>query len=404
MVRINSYRGRTTALKEVCLLNAVRLTCGRWFTGEAKVLSARVSTPWVWATAATRAGQAALPVIVTIIPGTMSDEQIVAVPDARGSTRWWRICSVGMAGLQLLGLVLSYTRTPLVGLAVPPDFPLPEGYVRHHQVTDDGQDMILTGDANFVFGEALAFLAWLMPQSHWVTIYRKSLRRAGAAPMLLPLRLDRNIPAEGPPLAPVCSMPDTGMMCSVRRHAGERVGRDVADAIARGLDGVHFHRRQFGQDVGGVLQLRPVQLHVLARREVTVAAVVAAGDVGDPAQLAAGEHAVGHGDAQHGRIALHIEAVLQAQRAELVLAQLAGEVTGGLVTELRDAVVDNSLVVRIVTIHFWGNSTWFSSDRKNSRGISIGKMEIPDGIYQKYCYEDADGWQRMHAGQAVQGT
>lgn len=31
------------------------------------------------------------------------------------------------------------TRPPLVGLAVPEDFPLPEGYVRHHQATDDGQ-------------------------------------------------------------------------------------------------------------------------------------------------------------------------------------------------------------------------------------------------------------------------
>ncbi|XLZ71306.1 hypothetical protein ABT364_04890 [Massilia sp. SR12] len=31
------------------------------------------------------------------------------------------------------------TSPPLVGLAVPKDFPLPEGYVRHHQVTDDGQ-------------------------------------------------------------------------------------------------------------------------------------------------------------------------------------------------------------------------------------------------------------------------
>lgn len=30
------------------------------------------------------------------------------------------------------------TRPPLVGLAVPEDFALPEGYVRHHQVTDDG--------------------------------------------------------------------------------------------------------------------------------------------------------------------------------------------------------------------------------------------------------------------------
>lgn len=31
------------------------------------------------------------------------------------------------------------TKPPLVGLAVPEDFPLPEGYVRHHQATDDGQ-------------------------------------------------------------------------------------------------------------------------------------------------------------------------------------------------------------------------------------------------------------------------
>jgi len=31
------------------------------------------------------------------------------------------------------------TRPPLVGLAVPEDFNLPEGYVRHHQATDDGQ-------------------------------------------------------------------------------------------------------------------------------------------------------------------------------------------------------------------------------------------------------------------------
>lgn len=31
------------------------------------------------------------------------------------------------------------TRPPLVGLAVPDDFALPPGYVRHHQATDDGQ-------------------------------------------------------------------------------------------------------------------------------------------------------------------------------------------------------------------------------------------------------------------------
>jgi len=31
------------------------------------------------------------------------------------------------------------TRPPLLGLAVPEDFPLPAGYVRHYQATDDGQ-------------------------------------------------------------------------------------------------------------------------------------------------------------------------------------------------------------------------------------------------------------------------
>jgi hypothetical protein len=31
------------------------------------------------------------------------------------------------------------TRPPLIGLAVPENFVLPEGYVRHYQATDDGQ-------------------------------------------------------------------------------------------------------------------------------------------------------------------------------------------------------------------------------------------------------------------------
>jgi hypothetical protein len=33
------------------------------------------------------------------------------------------------------------TDPPKVGLVVPEDFPLPEGYVRHYQVTDDGQPL-----------------------------------------------------------------------------------------------------------------------------------------------------------------------------------------------------------------------------------------------------------------------
>jgi hypothetical protein len=89
--------------------------------------------------------------------------------------------------------------------------------------TDDGQEMILTGDAVMTIGEGVALLAWLLPDSHWVTILRKQLKRAGAAPLLIALRLAREVPAAGPAFTPFLEMPDTGMMCSVRRLGPELV-------------------------------------------------------------------------------------------------------------------------------------------------------------------------------------
>ena len=48
------------------------------------------------------------------------------------------------------------TSPPLVGIAVPEDYPLPEGYVRHHQTTDDGQDIeaILMFSPDYQFFDA----------------------------------------------------------------------------------------------------------------------------------------------------------------------------------------------------------------------------------------------------------
>ncbi len=48
------------------------------------------------------------------------------------------------------------TSPPLQGLAVPEDFALPPGYVRHHQVTDDGQpiEAILMFSPDYVFRDA----------------------------------------------------------------------------------------------------------------------------------------------------------------------------------------------------------------------------------------------------------
>jgi hypothetical protein len=49
-----------------------------------------------------------------------------------------RLRSAGVEG-GLAAFPPPGTRPALIGLAVPEDFVLPEGYVRHHQVTDDGQ-------------------------------------------------------------------------------------------------------------------------------------------------------------------------------------------------------------------------------------------------------------------------
>src|SRR6267378_1455325 len=145
--------------------------------------------------------------------------------------------------------------------------------------------------------------------------------------------------------------PDERVHDLVLCDAGEMIGGDIAKGIARGLDRVHLHRRQLRKDVGYALELGPVQLQVLARAEVAVAAVVLAGDLRELSQLLGREQAVGNGDAQHRRVTLDVEAVAQAQRAELVLRELAGEKTFRLVAELDDALVDELLVDFVVTVH-----------------------------------------------------
>ena len=105
----------------------------------------------------------------------------------------------------------------------------------------------------------------------------------------------------------------------VGRDAGQRVAGDVADAVAAGLDAVHVDVGQQVHHVGGARQRDPVELQVLARGEVAVVAVELARDARQLAQLAAAQLAVGHGHAQHRRMALHVPAVLQAQRPELVV-------------------------------------------------------------------------------------
>lgn len=72
------------------------------------------------------------------------------------------------------------TRPPLVGLAVPEDFVLPPGYVRHHQFTDDGQRI------------------------EPILMFAPGHRLLDAAGQALPLPADRVVPPElAPPGLPV---------------------------------------------------------------------------------------------------------------------------------------------------------------------------------------------------------
>ena len=135
------------------------------------------------------------------------------------------------------------------------------------------------------------------------------------------------------------------------RGAGEMIGGDVADAVAAGLDGVHLHLGQLREDGRNVLEARPVELQVLARREMSVAPVIAPCDVRELAHLARGERAVGDGDAQHVGVQLEVDAVAQAQRLELVLGQLARQAAGDLVGELRDALAHEFSVEFVIAVH-----------------------------------------------------
>ena len=132
---------------------------------------------------------------------------------------------------------------------------------------------------------------------------------------------------------------------------GVLVRTDVADAIAAGLDRVHFDFGQLGQQIGRLIELDPVVLDVLAGREVTVAAIVLVGDIAQRAHLRRAERAIRNGDAQHIGVELQVEPVLQAQRLEVILAQVPFKAALHLVAEFLNPGIDHRLVIRVIFIH-----------------------------------------------------
>ena len=115
----------------------------------------------------------------------------------------------------------------------------------------------------------------------------------------------------------------------LRARAGEVAAHDVADGVAARLARGQADRRQQAQDLGRLLELDEVELHVLAGGEVAPAAGVGLGDVGERLELLGGDPAVRHLDAQHlvvAALALAVDALVQAEDAEHVLVDAAVEV------------------------------------------------------------------------------
>ena len=137
----------------------------------------------------------------------------------------------------------------------------------------------------------------------------------------------------------------------VGRDAGVLVRSDVAQAVAAGLYRMHLDFGEPRQDVGRLFQPDPVELDVLACREMAIAAIVLARDRGKHAQLPRRQQPVGNRDAQHRRVPLQIKAIAQTQRPKLVLGELAAEETPHLVAIFGDAFEDQRAIDRVVAIH-----------------------------------------------------
>ena len=209
----------------------------------------------------------------------------------------------------------------------------------------------------------------------------------------------------------------------VHGNAGTLVGADVADAVAAGLDAVHVDAGEQVHHVGAVVQADPVELHVAAGREMAVATSQAAGhgvreleavvgqrlgarcvvlarNAGQHTQLRRRDLAIGHGNAQHRRIALHVPAVLQAQRQEFLVAQQAILPATELVAELLGAAGHKVPVEVVVLVHRCTGLSGNSVSDRDQLGAGIGqqqRQQRADQAIRQFAHQvgaDPDAGQR----------
>ena len=147
----------------------------------------------------------------------------------------------------------------------------------------------------------------------------------------------------------------------VGSRARKGVCRDVADGVARGLDGVHPDGCQVVQHVGNVHQPGPVELDVLPRGPVAVALVIGLGQVRQHPHLVGADRAIGNGHPQHVGVQLQVNAVHQAQGPELVLGQAAVQAAFDLSAELGRAVAHIVGFHGTNVKHCWPRAAWLAS-------------------------------------------
>lgn len=163
-VRVTAQSGRGTRVQMLYLALALLLVCA----GVAIVLMKQTDAPSAGVAATTEAPvdrmeDHDLPVATSEAPVAQrrrdpDDLSSYVSPGDRAPTMGEVIEKLHEAGIRtgLGAFNPPGTSPPLVGLAVPEDFPLPEGYVRHYQATDDGQriEPILMFSPDFDFRDA----------------------------------------------------------------------------------------------------------------------------------------------------------------------------------------------------------------------------------------------------------
>jgi len=182
--------------------------------------------------------------------------------------------------------------------------------------TDERSIMLLVCDAMYVTQESAAWLAWFMPDSHWVTVYHNTLRRTQGRPVsLLIAKLAREIPAQGPAFQPFLHLPNLGMMGSVRELADERVKLFLMGNKAnadhshedKGNFVLEFAGDSFAMDFGVIDYANPVCLLLKQAQRHNLLVPVAAGERPRPANpIARDVPLIGQGDA----VSFHAEADL----------------------------------------------------------------------------------------------